>query len=93
MGHLQVPTTASLTHAQREGTESCPEHRAGTPHAGITTALHKILLRHPPGHAQHDVKEKGELGTEGTPWVLLGHLVQPPRLPPHCWVLPSCIQI
>lgn len=90
---MQVPITASLTHAQREGMESCPEHGSGSPHAGITTTLHKILLHCPPCHAQHDVKEKGELRTEGTTWVLPGHLEQPPQVPLHCWVLPSCTQI
>jgi len=64
---LRVPAAALLTHAKREGTQSCPQHGAGAPHAGVTTALQELLLCHPPGHAQHDVEEEGELGREGTP--------------------------
>lgn len=76
MSHMQV--RVSHTHAKREGVESCPQDRAGTLHAGITTTLHKLLFRHPLCHAQHDVEEEGELGKEGTCWVQLGWLVQPP---------------
>lgn len=74
---LHAPTAALLTHAERESVESCPQHGAGTPHAGITATLHKLLLCHPSCHAQHDVEEEGELRREGTAATLL------------LWVLPS----
>lgn len=72
---LQLPAQGhriwkkALTHAKRETTESCPQHGAGAPHAGIATTLHKIFLCHPPCHAQHNVEEEGELRREGTWWV------------------------
>lgn len=68
-GHVARPPAAPLTHAEREGAERRPQHGAGAPRADVAAALHEVLLRHPPRHAQHDVEEEGELGTEGTPRV------------------------
>lgn len=65
-GSRPRPHAVPLTHAEGEGAERSPQHGAGAPGTGVAASLHKVLLRHPPRHAQHDVEEEGELGTEGT---------------------------